>query len=266
MKSRLSPKQRRSRILDFLFERGSVVVSELSEELEVSEMSIRNDLNYLHEQGKLIRRHGGAAVTAQQNDERPLSEKHLLNFRQKAAICRRAASLVSNNMPIVLDAGTTNEQLVRHLTNFSNLTVITNGINLIWSLLEHPSIQVYTVGGRVDSKSCSIVGENAENGFRTYKAQIGFLTADGISLDHGITNNSQEATNNSRVLIDISMKRVLLADSSKVQKLGAFHLCTWEQIDTWITDSDVDHDFVQQIERMGVNVLIAKLPRKQPRD
>ena len=253
--SKSSRQERQSEILDILAEQGSVDVANLAERFEVSEMTIRNDLNFLGRQGKLLRKHGGANINRPRHGERPLTEKQKQNFQQKYAICRKAATLLSSGMSVILDAGTTTEHIVGFLDEITQLTVITNGVNLLSSLIRHPAIQVYTVGGRVDANSHSILGEDAESGLRKYNAQIGFITADGVSLDHGVTNNSQEATSMSRILIGNSMRKVLLADSSKVGKIGAFPLCPWEQIDIWVTDNGVDAAFKSAVESMGVEVL-----------
>lgn len=257
MKTKLSPQDRQTTILELLSKNGSVEVSELSSLFAVSEMSIRNDLNLLDKQGKLIRNHGGAHIGPTQYNERPLSEKQKINFKQKIAICKKATTLISSNISMVLDAGTTSEHIIDNLEGFSNLTVITNGVNIVNNLLQHPEIQVFAVGGKLDAKSYSILGDNAVQDLKQYRAQIGFITADGLSLDHGITNNSQEATKISKTIIDISMNKILLADSTKFNKLGVFPLCNWETIDTWVTDSNIDPAIVAAVEKIGVKVLIS---------
>ena len=254
---RVSPQARQSMILDILQKEGSVDVAGLSLRFGVSEMSIRNDLNTLGSQGKLVRKHGGAESSPLVSTERPLTEKQKENYKQKNAICRTATTLLSNGMSVILDAGTTNEHIVKYLNDISQLTVITNGINVMTGFLERPDLQVYTVGGRVDPRSYSVLGESAVEGLRQYSAQMSFITADGVSLSHGVTNNSQEATNMSRVIIANSVNHVLLADSSKVGRIGAFPLCQWSDIDMWVTDNEVEEEIVAEVESLGVHVLIA---------
>lgn len=257
VKAKLSPQERQSEILKVLAGKGTVDVSELAERFGVSEMSIRNDLNLLSDQGKLIRRYGGAESTQQVIGERPLTEKQKQNYHKKYLICKKAASLLTNGMSVMLDAGTTAEHIVDFLDNITQLTVITNGVNLINGLISRPDIQVYTVGGRVDPRSYSILGEDAEKSLSRYVAEIAFITADGISLVHGVTNNSQEASRISRQLIQNSVSKILLADSSKIEKVGVFPLCGWDQIETLVTDPGIHAEFKEAIESLGVEVLVS---------
>ncbi len=250
--------ERHEEILRILADRGAVDVSELASIFGVSEISIRKDLNYLHDQGKLERKHGGAHSARTGVTERPLTEKQKLNLSQKRGICRAARELISNGDSIMLDAGTTAESIPSYLNGLDDLTVITNGINLIQRLMGFSFVRVYTVGGWVDAKSFSILGEQAEASLRQFNAQLSFITADGLSVDLGATNNSLQATNISKILIENSVKRVLLADSTKVTKTGVFSLCAWTDIDVWITDSGVDESFRSRIERVGVEVVLAQ--------
>jgi DeoR family transcriptional regulator of aga operon len=257
-KNKPSKKERQEKILELLNEKGYVEVTELSKLFSISEMSIRNDLNDLNRQGKLQRKYGGANTIQVHNRELPLTKKHNRNYEEKKMIGRAAAKLVTDGNSIMLDAGTTAEHIVPFLYNHHDLTIITNAINIINLLLQLPAVNLYTVEGKVDSKSYSIIGEQAETALKKYNAKIAFITVDGISLEKGFTNNSKEATNISRILLNNSHTKIMLADSSKIGKIGIFPLCDWEDIDIWVTDDKVPDDFMKQVEARGVQVIIAQ--------
>jgi DeoR/GlpR family transcriptional regulator of sugar metabolism len=257
-KSKLHKKERQKEILEILYEKGYVKVSELSKLFSISDMSIRNDLNDLNRQGKLQRKYGGANTLQISNRELPLTEKHKRNYQEKKMIGRAAAKLIADGDSIMLDAGTTTEHIVPYLHHFHDLTIITNAVNIINPLLRITTVNLYTVGGKVDSKSYSVIGEQAETGLIKYNAKIAFITADGLSFEIGFTNNSKEATNISKILLKNSHTKVMLADSSKIGKIGIFSLCDWEDIDIWVTDDRVPSDFKKQVEAKGVQVIVAE--------
>jgi DeoR family transcriptional regulator of aga operon len=256
--NKLPKSARHKKILDILREKGFVEVDELSKLFSLSEMSIRNDLNELDRQGKLRRKYGGANISERNNQELPLTEKQKRNYREKERIGIAAAGLVCDGDSIMIDAGTTTEHVARFLDGKKDLTIITNGINIIVTLLKYSGINVYTVEGKVDGKSYSIVGEQAESALKKYNAKVAFVSADGLSLEFGLTNNSSEANNIANILINNSLNRVLVADSSKIGKVGIFPFCNWKDISVWITDEKVPQDFKNHVESIGVNVIIAE--------
>jgi DeoR family transcriptional regulator of aga operon len=260
MQKKLTKKERKVEILDMLENQGSVEVSALSQLFNVSEMSVRNDLNELANESKLLRKHGGAYSNTNltQNSEVPLTEKQKKNFKEKDLIGKAAVSLIKDGDSIMLDAGTTTEHIALHLNELCDLTVITNGVNTMNLLMYYPGVSTYTVGGKTDSKSFSIVGEMAEKDLKTYIAKTSFISADGLTIEHGLTNNSHEATNISRIIISNSQQCILVLDADKIDELGIISLCPITEIDILLTDARAPESFIQQVQKMGVKVLIAE--------
>ncbi len=254
---RLPKIERRNRILDILTEKGTVEVGDLARMFACSEMSIRNDLKELNGAGKLQRKHGGAEIARPANLEIPLSEREKSHFHEKELIGKLASKLVYPGDSIMIDAGTTTEKIAKHLENFSDLTVITNGINILSVLMRYPRISLYTIEGRVDHRSFSIVGQDAERTLSKYHARISFISVDGFTLDHGLMNDSFEATNISRIFLANSQRKVLLADSSKIGKVGVSLLGPADLIDTIITDSGISAGYRAALRERGIEVMIA---------
>ena len=254
---RLSKPERQKKILEILSEKGSAEVTDLARSFACSEMSIRNDLKELNDEGKLLRRHGGAQIAEPTNLELPLTIRQKSHYREKELIGKVASSLINNGDSVMIDAGTTTEKIAKHLEAFTDLTVITNGINILSILMRFPRIGLYTTEGRVDHRSFSIVGPEADRTLSKYYAQIAFVSIDGLTIDHGLMNDSFEATNISRILLENSQKRVLLADSSKIGKMSVCRLGPYTLVDTIITDSNIPPAYRSALERDGIEVMLA---------
>ena len=255
---KFNKKDRHEKILEILAKNGEVEVNELTELFNMSDMSIRNDLNELDQQGKLMRRHGGAYVIESSKTEKPVTVKAKHNFYEKKIIGMEAAKLLHDGDSVMLDAGTTSEHIAPELSNYNYLTIITNGINIINKLLVYPNFNIYTVEGRIDSKSFSIIGEQAENTLKKYNAKIAFISADGLDVETGLTNNSHEATNIAKIILNNSQIKVLVADSSKFGKVGLFSLAIWEDIDILVTDYKIQTEIIESLEKRNIRVIIAK--------
>ena len=254
----MNKSQRIEKILEILNNDGRVDVAMLARRFQISEMSIRNDLNFLSEQGKLQRTYGGALSWTTSNLELSLREKQKKNLKKKSIIGRMAASIIQEGDTIVLDSGTTTQQVAKNLTKLKNLTVITNGVNIINVLGGIEGIDLYTVGGQIRAKSYAIIGSEAEESLRKYLAKICVISVDGVDIDKGLSNNNQMSANITKILIERSRKKVLVADSSKLGQIALIPICKIEEIDVLVTDENAPESFISQARNRGLEVLIAK--------
>lgn len=254
---RINKSTRLKEIAELIDQRKYVSVAELANLYDVSEMSIRTDLKELQESGEIIRCHGGAKRIEKPDDGGSILIRKNNNLSKKICIGKVAASLINDGDSIMLDSGTTVEQIAYHIDEDYHLTVITNAINVLNILMTHPNISVYVPNGKIDMNAYSIVGEPAEKSLAGYFAKIAFISVGGVS-SRGLGNNSHEAANIAKIFLANSQKRVLVADSSKVNQGGIFNICSISEINTFITDSGIDRDFCAELEALGVEVLIAE--------
>jgi len=140
------PEERRIFILKQLNQNGKVEVDKLAQYLNVSQMTIRRDLNMLTSRGLAFRTHGGA-ISPNINNEIPLDEKMVTNIDAKRKIGEYAASLINENESILLDAGTTCLSVAQSIKNRKNITVITNDIRIVFELYQNPHIKLICSGG-----------------------------------------------------------------------------------------------------------------------
>ena len=249
---------RRIKILELIRTHGQVNVKELVESLGVTGVTIRNDLANLEKKRVLIRARGGAIRIDQHNMEEdfPLSGKKKKNLQEKREIGKKAAELIEDGQTIIIDSGSTTFELAKNLKQFSELTVITNALNVAVLLAEFKNINTIVPGGILKKNSLSLVGILAERGFKDYFCDKLFLGVDGFDLDFGISTPNPEEAHLNQVMIDISKEVIVVTDSSKFQRRGFAFIAPVHKIHTVITDKGILPDHKSKMEGLGIRVLV----------
>jgi DeoR family transcriptional regulator of aga operon len=247
---------RRTAILEKLNETGQVDVNELSNEFNVSEVTIRNDLGRLETKNLLIKVRGGAIKVDRVGMDFALSDKNKHNSEEKERIGRTAAGLIEEGDTIILDSGTTTMEIARNLSAFQNLTVITNALNVAQVLADYKDANVIVPGGFLRKNSLSLVGTTAEDSFRGYFCDKLFLAVDGFSATYGLSTPNVEEAHLNKVMIGISKKVIVVTDSSKFQKRSFAFIAPVSEIDVVVTDSGIDFEEQKRLENAGVQVII----------
>jgi DeoR family transcriptional regulator of aga operon len=250
---------RRKKILERIKETGEVLVSRLSKEFNVSEVTIRNDLEHLERKNLLVRARGGAIHTENHvGIDQRIAEKNKLHATEKAAIGKKAASLINDGDTIIIDSGTTTAEIVKHLDGIKHLSVITNALNITNLLMAHPSVNVIIPGGYLRQNAMSLVGPLAEKNLRNFFVDKVFLSTDGFDTKQGIyTPNIDEAHLN-EIMIDITEEVILVTDSSKFKRKSLALICGLDKIKKVVTDKGIPSDDKKRLEDAGVEVLIAE--------
>lgn len=254
---KMTTAQRRNIILEKLNAAGQINVGELSEQFGVSEVTIRNDLEQLEKKGQLIRVRGGAIRMQPVAMDFELSDKDKINQEQKRRIGRRAAQMIKEGDTIILDSGTTTMEIARNLSHFHNLTVITNALNIANELLKVKDINIIIPGGFLRKLSMSLVGVQAERGFRNFYCDKLFIGVDGLDFLHGLSTPNLEEAHLNQVMIDISKTVILVADSSKFYRRSFAHIAPLSVVHTLITDEGIQPEERAKLENLGIEVVIA---------
>lgn len=250
--------QRRKEILRLLSEKGEIYVQELSKTFDVSEVTIRNDLDQLEQKNHLIRARGGAMKPEGSVSIDPhLSKKTKLNYPAKALIGKKAASLILDHDTIIIDSGTTTAEVVKNIPPITGLTVITNAINIANHLIGKEGVDIIILGGFLRKNSYSLIGPLAEKNMKNFFVDKVFLGVDGFDTRHGIfTPNIEEASLN-QLMINNAKQVILVADSSKFQRRSLAFICALDRIDFVVTDDAILPDDRKRLEDAGIKVLIA---------
>ncbi len=249
---------RRKHILDHIRKDGFVKVSELAEELGVTQTTIRKDLRFLEAQGVLQRAHGSAIPPSQQIMDINLSAKKLINFEAKQKIAMKAASLIKADDYILIASGSTITLFAEALKPKGRLNVVSISVNISALLGDIPGITVMQVGGILYGNTLSVLGAEASQTIENIFCSKVFFGVDGIDLDYGITCGTGEEASITQKMIQSSQTSIVLADSSKVGKRGFARICELGDIDILITDSGMPMETRQRIEKMGVRLIIAE--------
>jgi DeoR family transcriptional regulator, aga operon transcriptional repressor len=231
--------ERRRAIVDFVNQNGRAVVRDLAARFRTSEITIRRDLEMLHDRGMLYRTHGGALpIRAAAESDRNLTERELQHPREKMRIATAAARMVQKGQSIVLDSGSTTTAIARAIRDISQLTVITNAINIAAELADS-DVDVILTGGLLRKNSFSLVGPLAEETLRHLKADVLFLGIDGFDTHYGVsTPNMLEAQLN-RAMVDIVTRVVAVCDSSKFGRKSLSSIVPISRIHAVITDKQI---------------------------
>ncbi len=215
--------ERRNRILDIVLSKGSATVPEFMESLNASESTVRRDLNYLDSCGSLIKVHGGATATRGPvstivSRDASMAEKTQLNSEAKRLIAQAAASLVTQNDMVYIDAGTTTAQLVEALEE-RGAVYVTNSIPHAQRLLER-GFKIHVIGGEVKPLTEAIVGEEAINSLRRYHFTLGFWGTNGANPESGFTTPEFGEAMVKQVSLEHTRSPYVLCDAGKFSQMS----------------------------------------------
>jgi len=251
--------ERRAQILKILETRNEVLVCDLAQALNTSEVTIRKDLQLLHNRHLLIRTRGGAIRRPVENlsEDKAIATKRLLNYQAKERIGRLAASLIQDGDNIMLDSGTTTMEIARNLDKFYNLTILTNAMNIAVELMKYQRFNVILLGGHVRINSHSTVGPLALATLQHFNNYKLFLGVDSFSLTAGIsTPNLEEALLN-QSMIATAGETIAVFDSSKFNKESFAFIAQPEQIQTIVTDKAAPEAVLAELSKRGIKILQA---------
>ena len=249
--------ERRQQVLALLQRDGRVLVSELSEAFGISPITIRKDLDHLESQGLVQRTHGGAL--APQNTAKldlSIQEKEQRQVKEKQAIAAAAVKLVKDGQCVLLDSGTTTTAIARALRKFSNLTVVTNAMNIAAELSD-TDFDIVLIGGSLRKNSFSLVGPLAEDVLREIYADVLFLGVDGFDTQFGVTTPNVLEARANRAMVKASKKVVAVCDSTKFSRCSLALIVPPSSIHAVITDSHVSQGDVDALRSAGVEVIVA---------
>ena len=244
--------ERRDEILQILGDREYVTVEEFSRLLSVSAVTIRTDLTSLEESGLLMRTHGGAMKSSMKGEARLISNTMIENEMEKKAIAEKAASLIKPGNTIIIDSGSTTIHLIEHLKG-KNITVVTNNLLVLEKLKSEDDIKIIALGGSLRRESMGTVGPLAEMAIKALNVDIYFMGAAAYNRS-SITSSDISESSLKRDMMDAADKVVFLADSSKFGKRAFSNICSWHDVDTFISDK-MDGEFKKELEEMGVEVI-----------
>jgi DeoR/GlpR family transcriptional regulator of sugar metabolism len=250
------PEERRSKIIAILNGQGRCLVGGLAREMNVSAVTIRQDLDILEQEGLLRRTHGGAILNLKLNLERPFQVEEFSFKAEKERIAKAAVELLSPGNTLILDVGTTTTEVAKKLTAFKNLTVFTNALNIAMILEENSDITTILTGGVIRAKQHSLVNPYAEFILEKIHVDMALIGVSGIEANHGVTNVNLAEAEMKTLFVKAAHRRVVLADSSKIGNVALAKVADLKEIDLLITDENADPDEIARLREQGLKVML----------
>ena len=249
---------RRAKIIEEIDLKGKVTVNELSKKLSISAVTIRNDLAHLEKQNMLIRARGGAIKVKhfRMGIDPSISDKQKEFLKEKQLIAKAAVQLIENGDTIVIDSGTTTTEIAKNLEQFTNLTIITNALNIAVILSEYKGFSIFMPGGALRKSSLSLVGSLAGESMKRFHCDKLFLGVDGFDTSEGLsTPNTEEAYLNS-LMIGRARKVIVVTDSRKFNRKRFAYISDLSKIDVVITDSGISEEDLAKLNNLGIEVIV----------
>ncbi len=248
--------ERQRRIVDYVSSHGTARIHDLRGDLQLSLSTLRRDLQEIERRGAIRRVHGGV-VFVEEKAQPPILQRSAFMASQKRRIGAAAAGLVGNGETIIVTSGSTTQAIVPHLASKTNLTVITNAVNVAYMLADQPQIAVIVLGGWLNHTECYALGYLTELCLRDLRADKVFHGVYGLEPESGFTSTSIQDVQTDRSLIGIARELIVVADHTKFERSGPVLLAPLGAASTVVTDDEAPDAAVDALRGQGVRVILA---------
>lgn len=242
---------RREIIKDIIFEKKSVIVSNLAKQFSVTEETVRRDLKHLEEAGILMRTYGGAFIQDGVQNEVDLTVRETAYVESKRAIAEKSLSLIKNGDSIFLDSSTTALFIAKVVHNM-RITVVTNSLKVINLLSDSEEINLIIIGGKLDKRNMAFAGFSAASNLDNFYLDKSFISCRSLSLEHGITDSNENNAFIRKKVIERSDKKFIIADYSKFDKTSFIKLCNFSDIDGVISDFKLSPEWTKYFDKNSI--------------
>lgn len=247
--------ERRNAILEKLQEERRVVVSELSILYEVSEETIRRDLDKLENEGYAIKSYGGAVLNENANLDLPLNIRKNRNVVGKQKIADKVSEMVDDGERLFLDASSTAVAVAKAIKGKKDLTVITNSLEIAIELLDEPGCKVISTGGDAISSSYALVGHITDKAISSYYVDKAIISSKGFDLDAGFTDSDERHAQNKMSMLAGAKVKILAVDSSKFNRISFAKIGDLKDITVVVTDKKPEEEWFKKFAEYGVECI-----------
>jgi DeoR/GlpR family transcriptional regulator of sugar metabolism len=246
-------KERQALILREVNIHNKVVLNDLSVKLDVSEDTIRRDLQELADAGKIIKVRGGALSKSYHVFS--YKENDIYAYEEKTIIARKAISLLRDGMLVLISGGSTNLEIARILPPELKITFLTISLSTALKLMEHPNSDVIFIGGQISKTAGITVGAEVVQTLMDIRPDICLLGVNGINPKEGLTESDWEVMTIKRAMIKASKKIIALSIAEKLGSVQKIRVCELADIDVLITELDPLHEDLTAFREQGMEVI-----------
>lgn len=232
---------------------NKVLSADLSQQINVSDDTIRRDLQQLADDGKIIKVHGGALSPSFHSGHH--TPKEVYGYKQKNIIAQKAVSLIKDGMFVLSGGGTTIIELARALPPGLHATFISGSIPALFEYSSHPNIEVIAIGDKISKNSKITVGPEAISKIKEIKADLCFLGVNAMNLENGVSDNDWDVVQVKKAMIESTRRLVCLTISEKINSQQPIQVCDIKKIDTLITELPADNEILKPYVQAGITVI-----------
>lgn len=246
--------ERRQKTIDLIHQDKTVLVTDLSKMFDVTEETIRRDLEKLEKEGIVSRTYGGAMLNRHTNEDLPYSTRNSINVDMKRDIALKALSLIRDGDTLMVDPSSTVFEFVKTLNNKSNLTMITNSINIL-SEFANSNLNIISTGGSLRYRSLSLVGPISLETVQKYNVDTAIIGCKGLSLNKGIMDSNEPECELKKMMLKQANKVILLADHTKFDKIAFVKLANLDVIHHVVTDQKPSDQWLERLAKHNIEVI-----------
>ncbi len=247
--------ERRNAILAKLSTDGKVLVADLAKEFDVTEETIRRDLEKLDNDGLARKTYGGAVKNENFNIDLPFHIRKQTNVESKKSIATLIADLINDGDYIMLDSSTTALCVIKSILHKKNITLITNSIEILLELCNKPGWNILSTGGMLKEGGLSLVGYQAEKMISGFHVDLAICSCKGIDEANGITDSNERDAEIKKAFFKSANHKLLAVDSSKFDKASFVKVCGYNEVDTVVTEAKPSDVWIERFKQNDINVI-----------
>ncbi len=246
-------KERQAYILHQVNLHNKVLSVNLSQDIDVSDDTIRRDLQELADEGRLIKVHGGALSNSFHKGD-PSTEQ-VYSYVKKRIIAQKAVTLITEGMFVSTGGGTTITELAKALPDGLHATFISGSISALMEYSKHPNIDVIAIGDKISKTAKITTGADAIAKINQIRTDLCLLGINAIDTAFGVSDNDWDVVQMKRAMIQSAKKTVCLTISEKINSLQPIQVCHLKDIDILVTELPADDELLQPYAEAGITVL-----------
>ena len=247
--------ERRREILSRLNTDGKVIVAELAREFEVTEETIRRDLDRLDKEGLAAKTYGGAVTKKNAALDLPYNVREVANVDEKKIIAERVSELISDGDRVMLDSSSTALYILKKLKDKKNLTIITNSVKILLELADKDDWTVLSTGGILKNGAMSLNGSSAEKMIGSYYVDAAICSCKGLDTELGVTDSNEKDTLIKKAMFASAERKILALDSEKFDKKAFVKVCAASEIDVIVTDKEPGEKWIRFCDEADVDLI-----------